>query len=324
MSNGQSAFAEPMTMQEALAKFDSQLVTKESEAREAAQEPQDDEMEADEVEVEASDEVEDLDTDDTDEPDDGGEGSDQILTVDEYGDVLVDLNGEPTPLKEVIQGTLRQADYTRKTQALKDEQKAIQAELERKQQELDAREQQLARMAQELEEPEPDWEKLADEDPLGWASAKAKWESKQKAKAQRQRDMQKRMEQQRASFAKKTAEMAVNLYPEWSDPKKFDEGAEARRKAALAAGFTEEEYNSTPDFRIAVLLDKAAKWDAMQADTSQKRVAAEKKIAKTPKVLKPGQSRGDSDPKQERRAAFQKRLSKPISSAELTRALGLR
>lgn len=319
MAVGQSAFAEPMTMQEALAKADSLYETKEAEADEAAQEPQDDEIE----EIEASDEVEDLETDDTDEPED--EGSEQVLTVDEYGDVLVDLNGTPTPLKDVIQGTLRQADYTRKTQAVQEERKAMQAELEKREKALEAREQQLLQLSQELEEPEPDWEKLADEDPLGYPAAKAKWDKKQRQKAERQRALRERTVKQREAFARQTAEIAMRAVPEWSeDPANFDKGAEARKRAALDAGFSEEEYNSTPDFRIAVLLEKAARWDAMQQSTEQKRVRAEKKLGKAPKVLKPGQSRGDSDPKQERRAAFQKRLSKPISSAEITRSLGLR
>lgn len=321
MSDGQPAFAGPMTMQEALDRADS-LMAKEAEPEEAAQEPEEESTD-DEAEQEAS--AEDVDaeeTDDTDEPEDEAEESEQVLTVDEYGDVLVDLNGEPTALRDVIAGTQRQADYTRKTQELAEQRKSLQEEMEKREQELQQREQQLTQMAAELEEPEPDWEKLADEDPLGWASAKAKWEKKQRQKQERMQEAQKRQEQERRKFIEQTASVAVQKFPEWQDARSFDAGAGARKKAALDAGFTEQEYASTPDFRIAVLLEKAARWDALQSEQGKKRVSAEKRLAKAPKVLKPGTSKGDSDPKQERRAAFQKRLSKPISSKDLAKMIG--
>lgn len=321
MSDGQSAFAEPMTMQEALAKADSLSRAKEAEPAEPAQEPED-EAEAEEVEAEASQEVE--DTDEPNEPEGESEESEQILTADEYGDVLVDVDGEPTPLAEVLKGTLRQADYTRKTMALKEEREAAQQEIQERQKALDAREQQLRALEAELGETEPDWEKLAEEDPLGYNSERVKWERKQAARKQREADLQKRQEEKKREFIGKTVDVAVQKIPEWQDVKKFDEGAPARKKAALEAGFTEEEYASTPDFRIAVLLEKAARYDAMSKDTGERRARADKKIAKAPKVLRPGATKPDSDPKQERRAAFQKRLSKPISSTEITKALGLR
>jgi len=308
-------------MQEALAKADSLSVAKEAEQEEAAQEPEE-EVEAEEVEAgEAEAEAE--ETDELDEPEDEGEDS-QILTVEEYGDVLVDLDGEPTPLSEVLKGTQRQADYTRKTQALAEERKQLETEMQQRQQEMEAREQQLQQLEAELGEQEPDWEKLAEEDPLGYNHERAKWEKKQKARTARQAEIQRRQEEAKREFVGKTVDVAVQKFPEWQDVKKFDATAAQRKQAAMDAGFTEEEYASTPDFRIAVLLEKAARYDAMQQEQGNRRVRAEKKIAKAPKVLKPGASKGDTDPKQERRAAFQKRLSKPISSSEITKSLGLR
>jgi len=277
-------------------------------------------VETEEVEAEAEAE----ETDEPDEPEETDEGPEQVLTVEEYGDVLVDVDGEPTPLSEVLAGTQRQADYTRKTQALAEERKKAQAEIAEKQAALDAREQQLRDLEAELGEEEPDWAKLAEEDPLGYGVEKEKWERKQKVRAQREAELKQRQEKAKQEFIAQTADVAVQKIPEWADVKKFDEGAAARKAAALEAGFTEEEYRSTPDFRIAVLLEKAARYDALQGEQSKKSVRAEKKIAKAPKVLKPGASKGDTDPKQERRAAFQNRLSKPISSSEITKQLGLR
>jgi len=56
---------------------------------------------------------------------DGGEGIEidaepieqpNVLNLDEYGDYVVDLNGEFIPVSELKGGGLRQADYTKKTQ----------------------------------------------------------------------------------------------------------------------------------------------------------------------------------------------------------------
>lgn len=311
--SGQSAFAEPMTMREALEKADSLMETKEAEPAEEEileEDPEPIEQEPDEEP-------------DAEEPEAVEEES-QILTADEYGDVLVDVNGEPTPLRDVLQGTLRQSDYTRKTQELTNQRKQLEAEFNEREEKLKAREQQLSAMEAELDDPEPDWEKLADEDPLGWASAKAKWDKKSKAKAERKAELEQRQTKAKQEFTRKTVDLAIQAMPEWAEAGAFEKNVDARRDAALKAGFSKEEYDATFDYRIAVLLEKAARFDAMSEDNKQKLVRAEKKIAKAPKVLRPGQAKGDTDPAEERRAARQKQFSKPggISSSDIKRMIG--
>lgn len=320
MSDGQSAIAEPISMQEALAQANSRIdaiAAKGAAPEEAPQEAEDEEdLEMAEAEAEAD------DTDETDEPEDESDGSEQVLTVEEYGDVLIDLNGTPTPLAEVLKGTLRQADYSRKTMAHAEKVKADTAELEARKRELDAREKQLN--ALETENPEPDWEKLAEEDPLGFPLAKAKWDKQQKAKEERLAERRAREKAEQQEVVKTTVAKAVEIFPEWRDAANFDKGAEARRQTAMNMGFTAEEYGSLYDFRLAALLEKAARYDAMQNEHGQKRALADKKLSKAPKVLKPGASKGATEPAQEKRAAFLKRLSKPVSSTDIVKGLGLR
>lgn len=302
-------------MQEAIEKANS-VIDAAHATVEAAQEPD----QVEETEQAAEDVAE---TPEADEPDEIQEESAQVLTA-EYDDILVDVDGEQTSLKDLKAGTLRQADYTRKTQALKEERAALEKEREDFKAEMEAREQQLSQLAAEFEEPEPDWDRLFEEDPLGAPREKLKWDQKQAKKAEQRREQEARNEKMRREFQAKTGEMAIQIMPEWADLEVFKQGVDARKKAALEAGFTEQEYQSTHDFRLAVLLEKAARYDAMQADGKQKLDIAEKKIAKAPKVLRPGQSKGDSDPKAERRAARQKRLSSgPVSSAELMKEWGL-
>lgn len=308
-------FSGPMTMQDALSTVDNLIdQIKEPETEEAAPEPDEEEAEA-QAEAETHDETE------ADEPGPEDEGP-QLLTVEEYGDVLIDLDGEATPLSELVKGNLRQADYTRKRQADADEARSKTTELEKREKALEAREQQLQQLLAETEPEEPDWEALAEEDPLGVTTKRIRWEKEQKKREAARMEQQQRQEAKLQEVRAKTAQEALKVFPEWSEDGKFDEFAEDRRATALAMGFTREEYDITQDFRVAALLEKARLYDAMQSEKSARVVKTEKRISKAPKVLKPGQSRAEADPADERRAARRKLLSKPTTTADLARMLG--
>lgn len=260
-----------------------------------------------EVEAEAEAEAE---SEAEDEPEADEDGP-QVLTVEEYGDVLIKVGDETTTLAELQKGTLRQSDYSRKTQDLARERKEMQAEIAAREEALEARERQLNEQFAQLDA-EPDWLKLAQEDPLGYIEQKAQWEAKSAKASAAKRDLEQRQQKAVREFSRKTAEIAVSKIPEWTDAEKFDAGGEARKRVALDAGFTEAEYSQVYDFRLAVLLEKAARYDSMSADTSAKNVAAEKRIAKAPKVLKPGQSSSKADKAQAEKAAREKRLRGPV------------
>lgn len=258
--------------------------------------------------VEASEEAE-PETDEQDEPEAEGEEAPEVYSVDEYGEISVALpDGTQTTLKDLAQGNLRQADYSRKTAELAKARKELEAEEQR----LKDYEQQLNQQLASLDEPEPDWEKLAEEDPLGLPLEQVKWQKKQAEKAERKRKATEAEEQRRQQFMRASAEVAVERMPEWSDPKAFEQSAEARKKAALEAGFTEQEYQSVVDFRLAVLLEKAARYDAGQAKVQ----ATNKKLSKVPKVVKPGASVSKADREQAEKAAKAKRLNRPMSVDE--------
>lgn len=258
--------------------------------------------------VEASEEAE-PETDEQDEPEAEGEEAPEVYSVDEYGEISVALpDGTQTTLKDLAQGNLRQADYSRKTAELAKARKELEAEEQR----LKDYEQQLNQQLASLDEPEPDWEKLAEEDPLGLPLEQVKWQKKQAEKAERKRKAAEAEEQRRQQFMRASAEVAVERMPEWSDPKAFEQSAEARKKAALEAGFTEQEYQSVVDFRLAVLLEKAARYDAGQAKVQ----ATNKKLSKVPKVVKPGASVSKADREQAEKAAKAKRLNRPMSVDE--------
>jgi hypothetical protein len=271
-------------------------------------EPQEGEPEAETEEVEAESEQ--------DEPE-AEEQAPEAYSVEEYGEITVQLaDGTRTTLKDLAQGTLRQADYSRKTAELAKVRKEIEAEKEQ----LALKERQLIEQFASLEEPEPDWRKLAEEDPLGWQLQRLEWEKKQGEKQAKRREAETLRAREIEEFRKFSASKAVEAIPEWADTKKFEASADARKAAALAVGFTEAEYNQALDFRLAALLEKAARYDAGQTKVQ----ASQKKLANVPKVVKPGTMSVKAEREAADRAAKEKRRNKPMSAQEYLNTFDIR
>lgn len=266
------------------------------------------ETEAEEAEAEEVEEESENETDDQDEPESEDEGP-EVYDISEYGEIAVKLaDGTQTTLADLAKGTLRQADYTRKTTELSQARK----EIEQMEQALAEKERQLNEQFASLEEPEPDWEKLAEEDPLGLPLAQINWQKKQQAKQAAREKVQQAEQQKMREFQAQTVQKALEAMPEWTDGSKFEAGAKLRKQAALNAGFTEAEYNQAVDFRLAVLLEKAARYDAGQTKVK----AAAKKLSSVPKVVKPGTSTTKADKEQAAKVAKSKRLNRPVSIDE--------
>jgi hypothetical protein len=263
--DGQSAFAEPMSMQEALDKAGSLMEAKPAEPEETpleADNQADDQGENPDVEAEEVDEPE---------PKEESDGP-QVLSIDEYGDVLVTFEGEETTLSDLAKGNLRQADYSRKTAALAQERKAAEAELTKRESAIAERERQLESLLSESAEQEPDWVKLAEDDPLGYPAEVEKWKRKQQSREKQQKELMTRQEAAVRDFAAETGRIAIGLFPEWSEGTNYVDGVPRRKAAALSAGFTEAEFMQAHDHRLSVLLEKAARFDEIQAKGEQKSV----------------------------------------------------
>lgn len=213
--------------------------------------------------------------------------------------VKIDGKEEQVKLKELVNGYQRNADYTRKSQALADARKVAESEFAAVQQEraryaqiLDVAEQRLMQAAP----PEKDWEKLRTEDPITFAAEWAQYQrvrehhagEYQRLQAERQRLAQvQRIDQQRHLAAHVEAEQGKLLaaIPAWKDPKV----AGAEKKALLdfgtSLGFTQEELDGVYDHRAVVAL-----YNAMKYDTLQKRQPTVRKVIEQAKsrVLEPG------------------------------------
>lgn len=219
-----------------------------------------DEASADDEEATATDEED----DDTTEP------QDQLVTV------VIDGKEQQIPLKEAIAGYQRQADYSRKTMAVSELRKQVEAEANQIQQERAQYAQLLGALQQQLQETvqrEPDWERLYAEDPLEYVRQKDLYRENQErfqaATAEQQRVMsmmQQSQVQQLKEVVKQGREQLSEKIPAWKDTARWEQDrVKLRSYAQKELGYGEEEVSQVYDPRAVVALYKAMRFDEIMA-----------------------------------------------------------
>ncbi len=252
-------------------------------------------------------------TAESDDADPAGEPEEpQHLTIDEYGDLTipVTINGEEqkVSISEAAKGYQLQADYTRKAQALAEERKTFEAEQAAHSEELNRQQAQLAQMLSSQQEPEPDWVKLAEEDPLGYVETKAKWDAKQAERAKVMQQVQTRQHAEQQKVIEQETRLLVEKVPDF-----FDHRDAVLKGAMEFYGFHEQEVTTATDHRILMMANDARKWRESQKNG---KAVIEKATRKPPKVVKPGAAKGTSEIKAEREAAAKKKMAGPISARD--------
>lgn len=187
----------------------------------------------------------------------------------------VRIGDAEVPLAEIANGYLRGADYTQKTQAVAEARRRVEAEAVRAAQMMDALQAALTNVGPILQAqmgPEPDWQRLTEDDPIGAIQARAKWDAMkaQQAKIAEQQAMI--AEAQRGEMARQAAEavaegkrvLAENI-PGWGDPAK----QAAMRRAIVAygrsVGFSDAELSHVYDPRMVRMALDAALYRATVA-----------------------------------------------------------
>ena len=260
------------------AKADVEISTSDTEIEEEAEtesdpdeEPSDDETDANEESEEESEETEDTYTLKI-------EGKDVEVTGD-----------------ELLNGYLRQKDYTRKTQTLAEDRKALEVttnniQTEREQYVRALEWFKVNSLGSELSKLEnTDWDTLKAEDPTEWQTKRLEYQEA-KDRVAKTEEEQRRVatvhEQTRAEeFNKAAVEEAKKLY-EIAPALKEESERVKLRDYALSNGVTKEQLNNLVDSTSLNLLYKA-----MLYDSSEKKVqkVVNKKVKKnTPKFVKSG------------------------------------
>ena len=200
-------------------------------------------------------------------------------------------------IDELKSGYQRQADYTRKSQALAEQRKETE-KIQSERMQLEQERQMYANGLQMLQEQQTaklqdfdkvDWETLKQEDPYQYMLKKDEYrDAQEKAKNSAEQRMLVQQEQQedaqkaRAHFVQQEYARLVDALPEWND--KDSTIKEDVRKYASEVGFRPDEINQLADHRSVLVIKKA-----MEFDKLTKKVAPKKKaVKKVPKVQKAG------------------------------------
>ena len=267
----------------------------------------------DETEVEETQEAEEVEEEAPEEGQAEEETEEEVAEEEEYDVVAeedlkytIKVDGEELEvgIDELKNGYQRQADYTRKSQALAEQRKETE-NIQSERMQLEQERQMYANGLQMLQEQQSaklndfsnvDWETLKQEDPYQYMIKKDELrdaqEKVQNVAQQQQHIQQEQMQQQQAAkseFVRTEYARLIEALPEWEDKQstiKTD-----IRDYASSIGFRPEEIDQLADHRSVLVIKKA-----MEFDKLTKKVAPKKKaIKKVPKVQKSGRGNSKED-----------------------------
>jgi hypothetical protein len=204
-------------------------------------------------------------------------------------------------IDELKSGYQRQADYTRKSQALAEQRKGTEA-IQSERMQLEQERQMYANGLQMLQEQQSaklndfentDWTTLKEEDPYAYMLKKDEYRDAQERvnnaaqqQALIQQEQQAANNQARGQFIQQEYARLVAALPEWND--KDSTVKKDVREYAATVGFRPEEIDQLADHRSVLVIKKAMEYDKLTKKVSPKKKA----VKKVPKVQKSG--RGDS------------------------------
>ena len=202
-------------------------------------------------------------------------------------------------LDELIKSYQLGTDYTKKSQAVAEERKAVEAERHAVQEAKALRDQyaqQLGIIEQMLNQPQQteDLDYLKETDPIGYAVKVAELSQKEKQLAQvrAQREMISQQQeydrqQQMKQMIAAESEKLVAVLPEFADPSKGEVIRKDIRTYGKQMGFSDDELANVFDSRAVLTLYKAMQYDKLQSA----KPGITKKVAEAPKAIKPGVSK---------------------------------
>ena len=241
-----------------------------------------------EEEVEAVDVADEVEVDEVEELEDDEVAEDE--TTDESEESFFDIDGEETSLSQILewkQSGLRQSDYTKKTTAVADQSKALEAKSLQQDAVIKSLNDKVTALDSLIsdEEASIDWDELAEDDPAEYL----KQERKLKAKKAKLKEAK---AQQKTQFDAKLAEessILIGKIPEWSDATVRDKEFKAALDYATNMGM---DLTGVSDHRIYLSLVKASKFDALDS----KKALTAKKVRKAPKAVKAVKGRAKARP----------------------------
>lgn len=258
------------------------------------------------VEEEVSEGEEEVVTEDTESQEEVDFSEDEPEEIEEesYEDVAtykVKASGEEkeVTIDELIKNYQLGADYTKKTQEIAEQRKAIEEgmkEVQESKQVRDLYSQRLQAVEEFLQKQvtdatPQDLAELKENDPVGYAVKIAeiteKKENLSAVQQERAKIAQQQQLEQRRFLQQKVVEEAQKLsqiLPEFSDPNKGEQLRNEIRAYGKSVGFTDAEMSNVIDHRHVLMLRKAQLYDQLQKNKPN----VTKKVNSAPKMVKSG------------------------------------
>jgi len=201
-------------------------------------------------------------------------------------------------LDELIKSYQLGTDYTRKSQAVAEDRKIVEAERHAINEAKALRDQYAQRleMMEQMLRPQEDTENLAylrETDPIGYSVKVADMVERDKqvnaVRAERERISQ-QQEYERGQHLQRTiaeeSQKLVDAVPDFADPVKRDSLRKNIREFGKQLGWSDQELASVYDSRAVLTLYKAMQYDKLVASKPE----INKKVSQAPKVMKSGVS----------------------------------
>ena len=201
-------------------------------------------------------------------------------------------------LDELIKSYQLGTDYTKKSQAVAEERKAVEAEKARIEEARYLRDQYAERLQviEQMLNQQPETENLEylkETDPIGYAVKVAELSQREKQLAQVQAERQRiamqqdqERQEQLGHVIQAEARKLAEAIPEYADPQKGEIARRELREFGQKLGFSEQELSGVYDSRQVLTLWKAMQYDKLQSA----KPGITKKVNEAPKVMKSGVS----------------------------------
>jgi hypothetical protein len=210
----------------------------------------------------------------------------------------VKVAGEELELsqEELINYAQQGADYTRKTQQLAEQRKALEAEAQsviqaRQLRDTYAERLQMIEQMLTAQDSNEDLDSLKENDPIGYAVRVAEMQQKEKQMYAVQAERQRIAEEQQAEYGQNMqryiatqAQELTKFIPEYAHPEKGESLRSDIRKFAKSVGFSDQDLSNVVDHRQVLTLYKAMQFDKLQ----QAKPQVTKRVSEAPKTLQSG------------------------------------
>jgi hypothetical protein len=205
--------------------------------------------------------------------------------------VKVDGEEFEVTLDELRNGYQRQSDYTRKSQALAEQRKAyesnVQAIQSERQQYAAALQNMVQNQASQLAQYENiNWADLKESDPVEYMEKRLEYQDAKEKIAALQQEQAQVQQQNQAAFQNRInerlqeeAQLLAKALPEYNDPNTNLKGQ--LRDYATSLGFTPQDIDGIIDHRVVMVLHKAMMHDAAISGNPAKKIKTAPRIVKS-------------------------------------------